>query len=67
MKYVLRVIDVFTKYAYLQTLKDKKGKSALNAFVKIVNQNKCKPNYGFIKEDNFIIKLYKNGSAIMIF
>ena len=58
---------MFSLTICLQTLKDKKGKSALNAFVKIVNQCKCKPNYEFIKEDNFIIKLYKNGLAIMIF
>ena len=47
--YLLRVIDVFTKYTWLQNLKDKKVKAALNDFVKIVNQSKCKPNYGFIK------------------
>ena len=35
VKYLLCVIDVFTKYAWLKPLKDKKkGKSGLNAFIK---------------------------------
>ena len=37
-------MDVFTKYACAKTLKDKKGKTILNAFIEIVNESNCKPN-----------------------
>ena len=37
VKYLLCVIDVFTKYALVKPLKDKKGKTVLNAFIEIVN------------------------------
>ena len=42
VKYLLCVIDVFTKNAKL--LKDKKGKTVLNDFTKIVNESNRKPN-----------------------
>ena len=32
VKYLLCVIDVFTKYAWVKPLKDKKGKTVINAF-----------------------------------
>ena len=44
IKYLLCVIDVFTKYAWVKTLKDKNGKTVLNAFIEIVNKSNCKPN-----------------------
>ena len=37
VKSLLCVIDVFTKHAWVKTLKDKKGKTVLNAFIEIVN------------------------------
>ena len=43
-KYFLCVIDVFTKYAWVKALKDKKGKTVLNAFIEIVNESNLKPN-----------------------
>ena len=40
VKYLLCVIDVFTKYAWVKPLiKDKKGKTLLNAFIEIVNES----------------------------
>ena len=33
VKYLLCVIDVFTKYAWVKPLKDKKGKTVVNAFI----------------------------------
>ena len=36
-KYLLFVIDVFTKYAWVKPLKNKKVKTVLNAFIEIVN------------------------------
>ena len=37
-------MDVFTKYAWVKSLKDKKDKTILNAFIKIVNESNRKPN-----------------------
>ena len=44
VKYLLCVIDVFTKYAWIKLLKDKKGKTVLNAFIEIANESNRKPN-----------------------
>ena len=40
IKYPLRVIDLFSKYAFVVPLKDKKGISILNAFQSILNKSK---------------------------
>ena len=37
-------IDIFSKYAWVIPLKDKKGVSIVNAFQKILNDSKRKPN-----------------------
>ena len=60
---LLCVIDIFSKYAWVIPLKDKKGVSIVNAFQKILKEsNGCKPNkIRVIKEANFIIFLLKNG------
>ena len=42
VKYLLCVIDGFTKYAWVKMLKDKKGKT-VNAFIEIVNESNRKP------------------------
>ena len=44
VKYLLCVIDDFTKYAWIKLLKNKKGKTALNAFIEIVNECHRKPD-----------------------
>ena len=44
VKYLLCVIDVFTKYGWVKPLKDKKGKTVFNAFIEIVNESDRKPN-----------------------
>ena len=44
VKYLLCVVDAFTKYAWVKPLKDKNGKTVLNAFIEIVNESNCKPN-----------------------
>ena len=41
---MLCVIEVFTNYSWVKTLKDKKGKKVLNAFIKIANESNCKAN-----------------------
>ena len=43
-KYLLCVIDLFSKYAFVVPLKDKKGISIVNAFNKIIKQSNRKPN-----------------------
>ena len=43
-KYLLCVIDLFSKYAFVVLLKDKKGTSITNAFNKIIKQFNRKPN-----------------------
>ena len=44
IKYLLCAIDLFSKYAFVVTLKDKKGISITNAFKKIIKQSNRKPN-----------------------
>ena len=44
VKYFLSVIDFFTKIAWIKPLKDKKGKTALNTFIEIVDESNRKPN-----------------------
>ena len=44
VKYSLCFIDVFTKCAWVKSLKDKKGKTVLNVFIEIVNESNRKPN-----------------------
>ena len=36
-KYLLCIIDVFTKYAWVKPLKDKKAKTVLHGFLEIVD------------------------------
>ena len=43
-RFLLSVIDVFSKYAWIVPLKDKKGVSIVNAFQKILDKSGCKPN-----------------------
>ena len=51
IKYLLRTIDLFSKYVWVVPLKDKTGISAINAFQKIISKGgqveskgRCKPN-----------------------
>ena len=56
IKYLLCVIDLFSKYAWVVPIKDKKGTSIVNASQKEENQIK----YGLIKVVNFIIRFFEN-------
>ena len=50
VKYLLQVIDFSTKFAWVKPFKDKKAKTVLHGFVKIVNESNRKSNkYGLIK------------------
>ena len=44
IKYLLCAIDLYSKYAFVVPLKDKKGISITNAFKKIIKQSNKKPN-----------------------
>ena len=44
IRYLLWAIDLFSKYAWVVPLKDKKGVSIVNAFQKILDSSKRKPN-----------------------
>ena len=44
IKYLLCAIDLYSKYAFVIPLKDKKGISIVNAFNKIIKQYNKKPN-----------------------
>ena len=44
IKYLLCVIDLFSKYAWVVPIKDKKGTSIVNAFKKIISEGQRKPN-----------------------
>ena len=44
VKHLLCIIDVVTKYAQVKPLKNKEGKTVLNAFIKIVNESNHNPN-----------------------
>ena len=44
LKYLLCAIDLFSKYAWVVPIKDKKGTSIVNAFQKIISKRQRKPN-----------------------
>ena len=44
VRFLLCIIDIFSKYAWVVPLKDKKGISIANAFQKILDKLECKPN-----------------------
>ena len=44
IKYLLCAIDLYSKYAFVIPLKNKKGNSIVNAFNKIMKQSNIKPN-----------------------
>ena len=49
---LLYVIDIFSKYAWAVPLKDKKGITTVNAFQKILNNSKTKPNKIWVDQGN---------------
>ena len=51
-KFLLRVIDIYSKYAWVIPLKDKKGITITNAFQKMLGESKHKPNKMSVDKDN---------------
>ena len=61
VKYLLRGIDFFTKYASVNTFKNKKSKTVLHTFTKIVNESNHKPNELWVDQGReFCNKLVKD-------
>ena len=61
VKCLLCMTDIFTKYAWVKSLKDKKAKTVFQGFTEIINKSKYKPNKSWIHQgrefyNNFIQK-----------
>ena len=52
IRFLLRVIDIFSKYAWVVPLKDKKGVSIVKAFQSILKQSNRKPNKIWVDKDS---------------
>ena len=57
IRYLLCAIDLFSKYAFVVPLKDKKEVSIVNAFQSILNNSKRKPNEILVDQGS---ELYNN-------
>ena len=67
IKYLLCAIDLFSKYAFVAPLEDKKGISIINAFNKIIKQPNRKPNKIWVDQGGeFYNQFLKNGYQTMI-
>ena len=44
LRFLLYIINIFSKYVWVVLLKDKKGVSIVNAFQKILDDSNRKPN-----------------------
>ena len=44
MQLISKLIDIFSKYTWLVSLKDKKGVSIVDAFQKLLDDSNRKPN-----------------------
>ena len=72
VKYLLYVIDVFPKYVWVKSLKDKKVKTVLHGFIEIANESKCKPNKSWVDQgrefyNSFIQKLLDDNDILMYY
>ena len=70
IKYLLCAIDLYSKYAFVIPLKNKKGISITNAFDKIIKQSKRKPNKIWVDQgsefyNNNLKKWLSDNSIIM--
>ena len=58
VKNLLCIINVFNKYTWVKSLKDKKGKTFLDAFIELVNESNCKPNKLWVDQGREFVKNY---------
>ena len=62
IRYLLRAIDLFSKYAFVVPLKNKKGTTITNAFQSILDKSKRKPNKTWVDQGSeFYNNDFKNG------
>ena len=67
IRFLLCVIDIFSKYAWVILLKDKKGISIVKAFQSILKQSNRKPNKIWVDKGSEFYKAYfKNGCKTII-
>ena len=83
IRYLLFAIDLFSKYAFVVPLKDKKGTTIVNAFQSILNKTKRKPNKIWVDQgsefynnnfkkwlkDNYITiySTHKEGKSVVVY
>ena len=71
IKYYLCAIDLYSKYAFVIPLKDKKGISIVNAFDKITKQSKRKPNKIWVDQEsefyNHVFKKWLSDNDIIMY
>ena len=66
IKHLLCVIDLFSKYAFVVPLKDKKEANIINAFQSILDKSGRKPNKIWVDQGSeFYNIIFKNGWRIM--
>ena len=58
IRFLLCVIDIFSKYAWVVPLKDKKGISIVKAFQIILKQSNRKPNKIWVDKGSEIYNVY---------
>ena len=67
IRFLLCVIDIFSKNGWVVPLKDKKGISIVKAFQSILKQSNRKPNKIWVdKGPEFYNACFKNGRETMI-
>ena len=59
IRYLLCTIDLFSKYAFVVPLKDKKGTTIVNAFQSILDNSKRKPNKIWVDQGTEFYKSFK--------
>ena len=61
--------DAFTKYTCVKSLKDEKGKTIINAFIKMINESNRKPDKSWVAPGRkfYNINLCKNDWETIIF
>ena len=60
-RFLLCVIDILSKYAWVVPLKDKKSRSIINVFQKILDKSGRKPNKTWVvKVSEFYNNSFKN-------
>ena len=71
IKYLLCAIDLFSKYAFAVSLKDKKGISITNAFNKIIKQSNRKPNKIWVDQEgefyNHVFKKWLSDNDLIMY